>query len=408
MRTKATITISYVIVMVFLLASIIYYISISKYALNRIDRQALKISEAGKHLVNGDAFEKAVVSKGQDSQAYKEIQIVLSALGYLVDADRLFAGAVEGQKVIYLSDDFKVHSTLMYKDSIVEKADEIFATLNRGETYYFRSDSKIPAKGRLHGTLIPVHNSNGKLVGVIGYEVEQQFYAHLELVKWIIILGAGITAIICIFLNYIGINVLLRPINKLIEALNKIAEGDLKVVLDMNRKDEIGRINREVVKGCERISQIFKAIISSSFQLRLIAKKILRGSMKNLIAFEEVANSAREISLISYGQMDKREDAKSAVTYLEEDVRIILNGINKEEGYQVSKELIKQMSVHVSTIKNKLYELDHVFEIIDKHTVNLVAVTERQVASSEEFTAMAENLNQEAEKLSQSIAKVKS
>lgn len=397
------------IVMVFLLASMIYYVSISQYALNRIDQQALKISEAGRHLVNGDTFEEAVLSKNQDSEAYKEIQNVLSTLGYLVDADRLFAGAVEGQKVIYLSDNFKVYSILTYKDSIMEKEEEIFDTLNKGETYYFRLESKLREQGRLQGALIPVHNSRRKLVGVIGYEVEQGFYTHLDFIKWLIILGTGITALICIFLNYLGVKVLLKPINELVEAFNKIATGDLRIALNLNRNDEIGKINREVVRGCERVAQIFKAIISSSFQLRLIAEKILHASMNNLIAFEEVANSTREISLISYEQMDKREATKLAVNYLEEDVRIILAGIDQEEkGYKVSKELIEQMSIHVNTIKSKLYELDHVFEIIDKHTVNLVGVTERQVAYSEEFTVTAEKLNKEAEKLSQSIAKVKS
>lgn len=397
------------IVMVFLLASMIYYVSISQYALNRIDQQALKISEAGRHLVNGDTFEEAVLSKNQDSEAYKEIQDVLSTLGYLVDADRLFAGAVEGQKVIYLSDNFKVYSILTYKDSIMEKEEEIFDTLNKGETYYFRLESKLREQGRLQGALIPVHNSRRKLVGVIGYEVEQGFYTHLDFIKWLIILGTGITALICIFLNYLGVKVLLKPINELVEAFNKIATGDLRIALNLNRNDEIGKINREVVRGCERVAQIFKAIISSSFQLRLIAEKILHASMNNLIAFEEVANSTREISLISYEQMDKREATKLAVNYLEEDVRIILAGIDQEEkGYKVSKELIEQMSIHVNTIKSKLYELDHVFEIIDKHTVNLVGVTERQVAYSEEFTVTAEKLNKEAEKLSQSIAKVKS
>lgn len=397
------------IVMVFLLASIIYYVSISKYALNRIDRQALKISEAGRHLVNGDVFEEAVLSKDEESEAYKQIQTVLNTLGYLVDADRLFAGAVEGQKVIYLSDNFKVYSILTYRDSIMQKEEEIFETLSKGQTYYFRLKSKLQKQGKLQGALIPVHNSDGKLVGVIGYEVEQAFYAHLEFIKWLIILGTGITAIICIFLNYVGIKILLKPINELVEAFNKIATGDLRIALDLNRNDEIGKINREVVRGCERVSGIFKAIISSSFQLRLIAKKILHASMNNLIAFEEVANSTKEISLISYEQMDKREATKLAVNYLEEDMRIMLAGIHKEEkGYKVSKELIEQMGVHVSTIKSKLYELDHVFEIIDKHTVNLVAITERQVASSEELTATAEKLNKEAEKLSQSIAKVKS
>ena len=97
-----------------------------------------------------------------------------------------------------------------------------------------------------------------------------------------------------------------------------------------------------------------------------------------------------------------------AITYLEEDMRIVVAEVDKEKKEcKVSEEIIEQMATHVSTIKQKIYELDHVFEIIDKHTVNLAAVTERQMAVSEGFTAMAESLNQESESLNKSVSRVK-
>ncbi len=409
LRTKVTMITSYVIVMIFLLVSVVYYISIRSYAINRIDQQALKISEVGRTLVDGNAFQKAMQLKDKESQAYKEVQLILNILSYLTDSGDLFAMAVDGEGLVYLGNDFNDYSLLNFGNILVQQEDDVITQLNEGNTYYFRNDNKAQGAGRLKGALIPIHNSDEELVGIIGYEVEDRFYTNLELIKWIIILSAVVIATVCILFNYLGFKILLKPINKLMKAFNKIAKGDFKIELDTNRKDEVGKINRNIIKSCERMSQMVEYITISSTNLRLIAEKILQASMKSLIAFEEVANSTREISLISYEQVDKRASAKLAITYLEEDVRILLTEINKEQkDCKVSKELIEQMSGHVSTIKKKIYELDHVFEIIDKHTVNLVTVTERQVASSEEFTAMAENLNQEAESLSKSISQVKS
>ena len=409
LRIKVTAMTSCIIAAVFLLTGIVYYESIHSYATHSVYKQALGISQVGQAMINGDALQRIEQLKDKENEDYKEVKRVLTTLGHLIERGDIFAINTYEQNLVYLSDSVKENFLLSYERLPKERFISVLNKLKIGEPFYFKDYYDEYNKNILRGVLLPIFNSDQQLVGMVGYKIERAlFYLDLYLVRWLIILSTVVSALVCIVLNYFGFKRVLRPVDKLMNTMNKVAKGDFKIEADVNRKDEIGKINKNLIKSCERISQMFEHITISSTSLKMIAERILETSKRGLVALEEITNSTREISLISYEQVDKRESAKLAITYLEEDMRIVVAEVDKEKKEcKVSEELIEQMATHVSTIKQKIYELDHVFEIIDKHTVNLAAVTERQMAVSEGFTAMAESLNQESESLNKSVSRVK-
>ena len=411
LRTKVMAITSCIIAIAFLIHGLIYYNRIHDYATHSVYKRALSVSQVGQALIDGDTFQKIGSLKDREHEDYKEVKDILSMLSNLVEMGEVFAIGVSEQNLIYLSDGVKENFLLSYDRVAEEGFKRLLDKLKIGEPFYFNDYYEEYTGNRLNGVLLPIFNSNHHVVGIIGYQIDgKDFYSEIFVIRWINILCTVISIVACIFLNYIVFKMLLNPIDKLMNAISKVAKGDFKIELDIQRKDEIGKINRNLNKSCERMRQILGYITVSSTRIRFIAEKIFGTSKGSLVAIEEIANSTREISLISYEQVDKRVDTKAAITYLEEDIRIIMaEVVKKKKGCQVceSVKLIEQMAAHISTIKQKLYELDYVFEIIDKHTVNLVTVTEKQMALSEEFTAMAEELNREAERLNLSVLKVK-
>jgi len=409
LRTKVTAITSGIIAVVLLISGIIYYNSIHNYATENIYKRALSISQVGQALIDGDTLQGIVELKDKEDQDYKEVKDILAILMHLAELGEVFAIGINGEDLIYLSEGVKDNLSLSYEHIPKEQFEKVLHTLEIGETFFYKDYYDAYTGKMLKGVLLPILNSKQELVGIIGYNVEKNhFYSELYLVKWVIILGTTMSILACILLNYFSFRTLLKPIDYLIKIMNKVAKGDFKIKIDDRYKDEVGKIIKKFIENCERISQILNHITVSSTNLRFVAEKILGVSKRNLVAFEEVVNSTREISLISYEQVDKREEAKLAITYLEEDLRIILSEV-KEKGCQVceGEKLIEIMATHISTIKKKLYELDRVFEIIDKHTVKLAEFTEKQMALSQEFAAMAEELNQEAEGLNESALSIK-
>ena len=80
---------------------------------------------------------------------------------------------------------------------------------------------------------------------------------------------------------------------------------------------------------------------------------------------------------------------------------------NLEEQIHNITHAISEITNNVSDINSNMNEMEEVSKVIDTKTLNLAAVTQEQMATSEEFDSMAQVLNQEAQSLITSIEKFK-
>ena len=68
---------------------------------------------------------------------------------------------------------------------------------------------------------------------------------------------------------------------------------------------------------------------------------------------------------------------------------------------------VSEITTNVSDINMNMNEMEQVSKIIDSNTMNLAAITEEQMATSQEFNGMAQVLNEEARGLTESVARFK-
>ena len=92
-----------------------------------------------------------------------------------------------------------------------------------------------------------------------------------------------------------------------------------------------------------------------------------------------------------------------------EKVFELIKASNKNLEEQISNitHAISEITNNVSDINSNMNEMEEVSKVIDAKTLNLAAVTQEQMATSEEFDSMAQVLNQEAQSLITSIEKFK-
>lgn len=136
----------------------------------------------------------------------------------------------------------------------------------------------------------------------------------------------------------------------------------------------------------------------------------------------ESNHAANEIkTIIEYinGQVNQVLDAiKTSVNMTEEGKKYteragktfeLIKNSNKQLEEQIRKiELaVSEITTNVSNINVNMNEMEEVSKVIDSNTMNLAAITEEQMATSEEFNGMAQMLNHEAEALTQTISKFK-
>ena len=382
----------------------IYYYGIKQYTIGTIYTQALGLIQATQMMIDGDTFQKVMKTEDIQGENYRELKETLVTLNHIAQDDDLFIIGTRDNDYIYLTDSMKEYtlSEIQFLENPTltkEVMDEIVQTLDNNEPYYFNEVQKGYRTGSI-GVIAPIINNKDKVVGIIGYQRNDVFFSDMRYIAWIIMLSCIIIIIACTVLNYWGLRKLMIPVEEIVAAMKKIASGNFKIKLNTKRKDELGIIAKELAESCENINCNVDYMNMSVDNLSGMAREILNSAKKGMAEFEKFATSTKEVSLISYEQVDKREKVKRILTYLEEDIRIIMENIDKEKnGHRIHEELIAQISIHVANLNKHLYALDSMFDIIDNHVVNLAAITDQKMVSSREFNDLAKRLKREIESL---------
>ena len=322
LRMKVTAITSCTIMMVFIVTSMIYYYGIKQYTIGTIYTQALGLIQATQMMIDGDTFQKVMKTEDIQGENYRELKETLVTLNHIAQDDDLFIIGTRDNDYIYLTDSMKEYtlSEIQFLENPTltkEVMDEIVQTLDNNEPYYFNEVQKGYRTGSI-GVIAPIINNKDKVVGIIGYQRNDVFFSDMRYIAWIIMLSCIIIIIVCTVLNYWGLRKLMIPVEEIVAAMKKIASGNFKIKLNTKRKDELGIIAKELAESCENINCNVDYMNMSVDNLSGMAREILNSAKKGMAEFEKFATSTKEVSLISYEQVDKREKVKRILTYLEE------------------------------------------------------------------------------------------
>lgn len=140
---------------------------------------------------------------------------------------------------------------------------------------------------------------------------------------------------------------------------------------------------------------------------------------KLAVESNHAANEIEKIIEYINGQVNQVLDAiKTSVHMTEEGKKYtervgktfeLIKNSNKQLEEQIRKieVAVSEITTNVSNINVNMNEMEEVSKVIDSNTMNLAAITEEQMATSEEFNGMAQMLNREAEGLTETISKFK-
>ena len=127
-------------------------------------------------------------------------------------------------------------------------------------------------------------------------EKVQQNAANYENQSLIMIVIACIGVVLAIALGLIIARLIGKPIVKLVESANKIADGDLDVHIDINSKDEIGDLASAFRAMADNINDVMNNIAAASEQVSAGAKQVSDSSMELSQGATEQASSVEELT----------------------------------------------------------------------------------------------------------------
>lgn len=137
----------------------------------------------------------------------------------------------------------------------------------------------------------------------------KEFESQTNLMIAIIVIGI----IIALSLGLMVANLISRPINKLLGSANQIAEGDLDVSIDIQSKDEVGKLAEAFRKMADNLNEVMTNINAASDQVAAGAKQVSDSSMALSQGATEQASSVEELSAsLEEISVQTKQNAQSA------------------------------------------------------------------------------------------------
>jgi methyl-accepting chemotaxis protein len=229
---------------------------------------------------------------------------------------------VAADKKVVLSDFAKIHASLdgadksFYSKEGVAVIEQLREELPAYEKAYRdcldRIDAKDAsgAKAMLYTAIPPVSKSFNedveKAQAIKKTRAEEKFEANGEAytsARMLVISASTLTLAFGLILSFVIARGFSVPLSKAVEALERVAGGDLTVSLDVYTNDEMGRMANALNRAIEGLNNTMQEVAdsaanasSSSEQLASASEAIASGAQEQAASLEETSASLEEIT----------------------------------------------------------------------------------------------------------------
>jgi methyl-accepting chemotaxis protein len=146
-----------------------------------------------------------------------------------------------------------------------------------------------------------------------GFQANLQAYQHT---RNLMITAAGISLALGLILSFLIARGFAAPLGQAVVTLERVAEGDLTATLDVDTKDEVGRMAGALNRAVERLSSTMREVADSaanascsSQQLAAASEAIASGAQQQAASLEETSASLEEITATVRQSADNAQQA---------------------------------------------------------------------------------------------------
>lgn len=170
----------------------------------------------------------------------------------------------------------------------------------------------------------------------IGTENSKLISTRITISLWI---GYAVSVGVGIFLTYILLNLIAKPIIQVEAMANKFANGDLTTFIENNNNDEIGRLVAALNKANENLKRIIKEIANTADHLASSA--------------EELSATSRNLADGATNQASSLEETASAVTEITESIAYVSDSAkDQEKEVNETNKAMNELSRSITQITN--------------------------------------------------------
>lgn len=336
----------------------------------------------------------------QENDLYWELREQLNEIREMNGVLYAYTYAVpnEGEAVRFLVDGMPIDDTenaaVLGEESSSTTYEHIANVLEQGE--YYSELLSGPYGEYISGT-IPLKTASGEVVALLGVDIDASYVKQIsnsiakEVLPSLIVIFVLII-ILSIFVMYIYVNRSLKPLERLEEAANLLAQGDIggasETVLriNTNAKNEISTFTKAFSTTLNQLKETFSSIQNKTANLETAVEDINESNEKVSKSSNMIATSVMEIA----GSCDLQQTSNDEVMLAMNEMAIgigrladttsnIASSSNEmtqlvEESVKDSQEIIIQIqnveasvvrtSEHVREMSNKFNTIEEMISVI--------------------------------------------
>ncbi|MEZ8721581.1 methyl-accepting chemotaxis protein [Vibrio pomeroyi] len=190
--------------------------------------------------------------------------------------------------------------------------------------------------------------------GILVADIQEAFYALAIKEGMVAVVLSGIL----FAMGYAISNNILVPLNKLIDNTHKIADGDLRVRMNMTRKDELGDMSHQIDTMLDKLQTTLRTANESADLSSNMASHIAQASEE---AATSVNSQHAQLELLSTAMTEMSATISDVAVNAENTAastnKVVDHANQNDENMQVTSTTISQVSENISTANNLVKDL---------------------------------------------------
>ena len=328
--------------------------------------QATQVVRTAQGIIDGDVFERYATSLDKNDFDYIETCRKLLRIKYDQHCTYLYTMVLKDDKTgIFIADGSDVpggeqFSDLGAEEDISDYGEDLVISYKTGETVTGELVYQ-PAWGWTVSAYMPIKNSAGKIVGIIGCDFNGNTIARsLNNTKIALAIFGVLITLIAIIITFFITTPFFKRIKGVSSSLEQISDGagDLTQVLPIKKDDEVGALAGNFNKVIASLCQMIQSIKDSTFKLDMTSENLLvqiEGAKEAMVV---ASSEIMDITTKTQAQTSCMNDVVVGISKTEEEIAELDKRLNSVSvSIENSSNAMKEMTVNVSNFNNGMNEM---------------------------------------------------
>ncbi|RID83699.1 methyl-accepting chemotaxis protein [Peribacillus asahii] len=278
------------------------YNSSVKLVKDFLSQVAVSITKQAVNIIDIDKYEQEITLDAGENDYYIELRTELNDLREKTGLTYLFTMSRQktenGYDYVYMIDGMPIGDE--NASQLGDKEDpntypNIVKAFETGNLQIQMSNTK--EYGGLITTYLPLKSSSGEVIGIVGADLNaDEFYTSIASYQKKMIILTLIILLVSIIVVYLFTYYLIKPLKNLTNQVSKVGEGDLSIILETKRTDEIGKLTAAFQQMMNDLKQIIQGINHNSSQLVDASNELAHHTNEVKEGNQQIAFTMNELS----------------------------------------------------------------------------------------------------------------